>query len=302
MNNALTKYKFFPLFISVCLFIGMLTRVDRTFFTRNSSFNIRFIYSCLPSLPACALEPPTQSDLAALDSAIQQPFHYLGKGAHCYAFISEDKNYVIKFHRFASHMRMFPWLNRPFAYRFNEKRKKIKAYNLQKLAYNLESYKNSYQDLKEEAGLIFLHTNRTEDLKRHITLFDKTKASYRISLDDVTFILQKKADLIYPTLTSLYEQGKFEEGKQIVSSIIHLIEECCKKGYGDNDPVLRKNYGLIGLTAMHIDIGDLIKTENIEKRENYIPYVKELTESFRVRLVDYYPELLPHYYEEIERL
>lgn len=290
------------LLIALFLFTALLVRIDRLFFKQNSSFCARFLFTCLPNETQWDLPSPAEAELAQLDEVLAQKFHYLGKGAHCYAFVSEDQNYVIKFHRYASHMRIFPWLNHPFAYKFDPKRIKIKEYNLQKLQYNLQNYKNSYLDLKEETGLIFLHINRTDYLKRFVTLVDKTQAQYSIPLDKVTFILQRKADLIYPTLDELYQNNRLEEGKEIVSNIIHLIQHCCEKGYVDEDPVLRKNYGLLGTKAIHIDIGDLVHKPEIAQRENYIPHVKEMTESLRKRLETQYPELLQHYHNEINAL
>jgi hypothetical protein len=284
------------------LFIGCLARVDRIFFKRNHSFCIRFIYSSLPNQPQWELPPPSSEKLAQLDAILNQKFHYLAKGCHCYAFISEDKQYVIKFHRYASHMRIFPWLNHPLSYHFSEKRKAILKHNFEKLEENLQSYISSARDLTDETGIIMLHINRSDCLHRFVTLVDETKAEYHAPLDQVTFILQHRAQLIYPTLDQLTADGKIEEAKQIVSQVIQLVADCCKKGYVDEDPVLRKNYGLMKGRAIHIDIGDLRKRENIERRENYIPYVKEITESLRARLEKQYPQLLPYYYEEIERL
>jgi hypothetical protein len=288
--------------VLLLLFIVTLARVDRIFFKRGSSFSVRFLYSNLENRPEWQLPPPTDGQLTVLDQVLKQKFHYLAKGAHCYAFISEDQNYVVKFHRYASHMRKLSWVNHPFSYRFSERRKKIKEYNLQKLSYNLKSYIDSFQNLQEETGLIFLHINHTENLRRHITLVDKTKAEYQVPLDDVTFILQHKANLIYPTLDTLVGSGKIEEAKQVVTSIVQLITSCCQKGFVDEDPVLRKNYGLLAKKAIHIDIGDLIRKEGIEKRENYIPHVKEMTESLRKRLETTYPALLEHYNQEIANL
>ncbi len=294
--------KYALLLSALLLFVGTVAHIDRTFFKRNSSFCIRFLFTSLPNQEHWEIDAPSAESLSDLDRILEQRFHYLGKGAHCYAFVSEDNNYVIKFHRYASHMRIFPWLNHPFSYRFDSRRKKIKEYNLKKLDYNLCNYKNSFEQLKEETGLVFLHINRSNSLHRTVRLVDKTQAEYQIPLDDVTFILQHKANLIYPTLDALYSASRFEEGKQIVSSIIQLMVSCCQKGFVDEDPVLRKNYGLLGLKAIHIDVGDLIPKEGIHLSENYIPYVKEMTESLRKRLELHYPELLSHYYREVESI
>jgi hypothetical protein len=135
-----------------------------------------------------------------------------------------------------------------------------------------------------------------------VTLVDNTKAEYRVPLDQTTFILQYKANLIYPTLERLIKERKIDEAKKIVSDIIHLIAISTQKGYADNDPILSRNYGLLSDRAIHIDVGDLIKKEGISLEENYIPHVKEMTESLRKQLANTYPELLEHYYQEINRL
>lgn len=289
-------------FCMLAVLIALLARVDRLFFKRNNSFSIRFLYTCLPNDPRWDLPTLTENQRAELSQILSQKFYYLAKGAHCYAFISEDKNYVIKFHRYPSHMRIFPWLNHPFSYQFSERRKKIKAHNIEKLQVNLRSYMNSYHNLQDETGLILLHINRSQNIKHRVRLVDKTRAEYQIPLDDVTFILQKRADLIYPTLDRLTREKKHEEAKQVVSHIIELILSCCQKGYVDEDPVLKKNYGLLPDRAIHIDVGDLIRKNGIEMRENYIPHVKEITESLRIRLENDYPELIEHYYQTIEQL
>jgi hypothetical protein len=233
---------------------------------------------------------------------VQQKFHYLAKGCHTYAFLSEDGQYVLKFHRYASHMRQFPWLNHPLSYQLCSRRKKIREHNLQKLHENMQSYKESYQNLKEETGLIFLHINRTTHLRRTVTIVDATQAEYSIPLDAVTFQLQHRAHLIFETLDTLLLEENIGEAKQVISNIIRLIVSCSQKGYVNEDPVLRKNYGLLKDRAIHIDVGDLVKNDAATSRENYIRIVQEVTRRLRERLELKSPELLRHYQQEIDSL
>ncbi len=291
---------FFPLVLVV--FIAALSRIDRVFFKRNHSFCARFIFSSIDNRPEWDVSPPTAEEETFLDKVFNQKFHYLAKGCHCFAFISEDQQYVIKFHRYASHLRKFPWLTHPISYQFSPRRKAILKYNLQRLNENMQSYQDSAQILKDETGLILLHINHTDYLKRHVTLVDSTQAEYQIPLDQVTFILQHKANLIYPTLDKLVSERKIDEAKKVVADVVLLVADCCKKGYIDDDPVLRKNYGITNKRAIHIDVGEMFKKDGIQLRENYIPHVKEMTESLRVRLEKFYPELLPHYTTVIESL
>ena len=290
------------LLVTLLCFIGSLTHLDRIFFKRNAGFCVRFLYTNLPNNPEWNLAPLSEEQRSVLDLILNQKFHYLAKGAHCFAFISEDNNYVIKFQRYASHMRVFPWLNHPLGYLFDAKRMQIKKHNIEQLHHNFLSYKESYEHLKEETGLLLLHLNRTSILKKTLTLVDKTQAEYTVPLDQVTFILQRRADLIYPTLDKLYKAGDLEKGRQVISQILHLIYTCCQKGYIDQDPVLRKNYGLLEDRAIHIDVGDLVKNEEVQSREQALGHVKEITESLKKRLEHTYPKLLESYKEEISDL
>lgn len=284
------------------LFACALVRIDRIYFKRNHSFSVRFLYSCLPNNPSWDLPPPTPEQNRILDVVVQQKFHYLAKGCHTYAFLSEDGKYVLKFHRYASHMRKFPWLNHPFSYRFDPKRKKIREHNLAKLDANMQSYKESYLNLQTETGLILLHINRTHHLQRTVTIVDATGADYKISLDEVTFQLQHRADLIFETLDRLALEEKTEEAKKVISHIIQLIVHCSQKGYVNQDPVLRKNYGLLADRAIHIDVGDLVRNDTVSLKENYIPIVWEVTRRLRERLELKSPGLLQYYQQEIGSL
>jgi len=288
---------------ALLLFIGALTHVDRIYFKRSHSFCVHFLYSALPSQAEWNLPPITQEEGALLDAILSQKFHYLAKGTHAYAFLSEDGKYVIKFHRYASHMRRFAWVSHPLRYTFSAKRQKIKEYNMRKVHAHMKSYRASYMHLKEESGLVCLHISRTEDtLRRTVTLVDATQAQYQVPLDEVTFILQHRAELIYPTLKELKAENRLEEAKQIISNILHLIQTTCQKGYIDEDPVLSRNYGLLADRAIHIDLGSLVQQEQIALRENYIPYVKEVTAGLCKYLEQEDSELLAHYHAELYSL
>lgn len=287
------------LFLSAfALFILSLSLLNRMFFKQNSGFCVAFLYSRLESNPDWEIMLPKLEE-DAIKEALDQKFYYLAKGCHCYAFISEDQKYVIKFHRYASHLRLFSWAYHPFSYLFDERRKKIKEHNMQRLKTNLQSYKDCYCELKEEAGLLLMHINRSENLHKSITIIDKMKSEYRISLDDVTFILQRKADPIFSKLDQLIKEDKIDEAKKMISSILQLIITDSQKGFIDKDPVLRRNYGWVDNRAIHIDVGDLVKCEEMRLRQNYLPHVKAITQGLRLK-IEHCPALLEYYEREIQ--
>ena len=134
-----------------------------------------------------------------------------------------------------------------------------------------------------------------------VTLVDKAQREYRLSLDDVTFILQYKAELIFLKLEQLIQENRIDHAKKLISNLIRLIASCSQKGYIDKDPVLRRNYGYLEERAIHIDVGDLVKCEEIRCKEKYIAYVKSVAEGLRKR-IENSPELLVHFDQEINNL
>ena len=294
------EYKQFSkrLFIALVLVVTFV-KVDRMFYKRSGCFSERTLYSTLPSRPEWDLPPLQKEEEKLLEEIIQQPFTYLGKGTQCFAFASADGKYVIKFHKFRSHMRKFPWLTHPFSYHLTERRRKIKKYTIEKLDRNFQSYMNSYFDLKEETGLLFLHLNRTNTLKKRVTLRDQAGGIHQIRLDDASFMIQKRASLIYPTLEDAIETGDLLHGKQLISQLIALIVESEKKGYRNEDPVLKRNYGYLSDRAIHIDVGDLVKHIG---EEQLIHSVTETTRPLLDFLEKKAPTLADHYLQEINSL
>src|SRR5690349_18451399 len=118
-------------FLLLAAWASLLVPLDRYFFKRNGSFTIRFLSTTLPNRTEWDIALPTQDTEALLDSLLSKPFTYFAKGTHCYAFLSQDGNYIIKFHRYPSHMRPMPWLTHPLSYHFNKRRIAIKKYNLE---------------------------------------------------------------------------------------------------------------------------------------------------------------------------
>jgi hypothetical protein len=195
-----------------------------------------------------------------------QKFTYLTKGHQSYVFIGADGQTILKFYRFPSHMRRFSWLKHPFAYRFSKKRQLIKAYNEEKLRLTFKSYQIAYEELQAETGLLFVHLAQTQDLRQTLHIQDRLGVSYFLESDSICFILQKKAELIFPTLEKLLIKGEKEAAKEVIAQIIHLIEKGSEKGIADTDAVLEKNYGWQEGKAVHIDVGRFVR-KNVSKEE-----------------------------------
>jgi hypothetical protein len=172
---------------SLFCFILMLIGLDRHFFKQNQSFSIRNIYSILPYEANWNFEQNSLLSAEELSSILDQPFTYLGKGHQSYIFESANGRYVLKFYRFPSHLRPFPWLNHPVGYHFDEKRIGIAQYNEKKLQDTLESYQLAFSHFHEESGLLMIHLAKTTNFTKHVILVDSLKQSYLVPLQETSF-------------------------------------------------------------------------------------------------------------------
>ncbi len=207
-----------------------------------------------------------------LDSILAQKYTYLGKGKQAFVFASEDKRHVLKLFKPA-----FP----PFTYHLFGKPYKL---GLSKLPFaktifanicNREcaeqkkadflSYVNSFELLKNETRLEYLHLAETDHLQHKLKFYDKIGVLRELDLDKSCFLIQKKTDLLYPTLGSLIKQGKTDEAKRLLKSFVDLSFAFINKGI-DNPTTVEKNFGCIGLEAVQIDVGRVLIAEDFEEQ------------------------------------
>ena len=285
--------KSFKFLFLVVLFPLILMGIGLIFCCRSQGFNVEKISSKLTYNEAWGVPPLNQEEASFFaENIFSQPFYYLGSGEQCYAFFSEDGNFVLKF--FKMHQ-LLPkdWLNDfPFSlfetYRFNnvEKRKQL----IQEV---FSSVKASYDFLQEETALLFIHLNKTRDLKKKATLFDKDGKKFLVDLDTKEFFLQKKAVRIYDHLVQLMENGLEERVHLCIRSLLKVVITRCERGFADLDIGVRNNYGFIDDQAVIIDCGSLIPDEEIRQPHHYQREILRIAEAMDHWAQEHAPELVP---------
>lgn len=292
------KRRSFKSLLSVLFFPIVLLGVGLFFCCRSQGFNAERIASKLTHNEKWGIPPLNQEEKECfVKNVFSQPFYYLGSGEQCYAFLSEDKQFVLKF--FKMHQ-LLPkdWLNDfPFSlfenYRFNnvEKRQQL-------IEEVFSSIKVTYDELQEEAALLFIHLNKTRDLKTKVTLYDKEGRKYLIDLDTKEFFLQRKALRIYEHLVNLMKNGEEERVHLPIRSLLKLIMSRCEKGLSDLDIGVRNNYGFIGDEAVLIDCGSLVPDDSIKQPHQYQREVLRIAEAMDHWAQQHYPDLIPIIEEE----
>ncbi len=193
----------------------------------TEGFTLLGIQSHYPFNPAWEIQNPL------LPNVFEQRFTYLASGGQCFAFLSEDGKYVLKF--------------------FKHQRRKKKQ--LKKLSRDYVSYKIAMEMLPIETGLLFVHLNKTDTLKKEARIIDKLGIEHHVDLDRVDFILQKRAEMTYPHLLHLVEKNDLAGAKEAIDSICALILSRCQKGIHDDDAKIHRNCGFIEGRAVIIDVG-----------------------------------------------
>jgi hypothetical protein len=246
----------------------------------STTFNIPKVSSTLTYRSDWELAPLNEKESKQLNEILDQKFTYLGKGAQCWAFVSADDKYVIKF---LKHYR-----------RLSEDKDYLER--------TFRSYKIAYEVLRSETGITYAHLNKTQSLHKTITVHDERGRRHHIDLDNMEFLIQKKGERVYPRLKHLMKTGQVKHAKRLLSNIIQLVVACSNKGIKVRDPLLRKNGGFFKDQAVFLDVGSFVPDQSLQSREGHYREVVRVMRKIMPWLEDNYPELANHVTKEIEKL
>ncbi len=279
----------------VCGVIASAILIKQFCYHKTDGFAVQKIRSNLPFHPEWETEAIEPEHI----QIFSQPFYYLAKGAQSYVFASEDGQTVIKFFRIY-HLSPPFWIT-AFAFPLPCMPYKIRKIldKRQELEKDFQSYKIAYDEMKEETGLVYLHLNKTNTLKQSVTIYDKLGIAHQLPLDEMEFLVQKRATLVFPAIDQLMKTEGIDAAKEAISALVKLLALRCSKGIFDKDPDLNTNFGFLGRIPVQIDIGRFRKQEekNLDREE-----IARITDNFRQWLDCHYPPLSQHLLAEIQSL
>jgi hypothetical protein len=239
----------------LALFLLCFGAAERICYRLTDGFWVSKVTSSLKPDPRWDVEPLEPAAELAVEKILSQPFHYFGSGGECYVFLSQDGKTIMKvFKHYRMRTNLFckDW---PLA-------GPLKTYvdsHQERFERIFTSCKIAYDDLREEAGLVYVHLNKTSHLKKKLTLTDKINVVHHVDLDNLEFVLQERGDLLFQKLTQLIQNGEEEKAKAMIDSLLNLIVARCKKGVCDGDPALKRNFACLSDRVIAIDIGPYTK-------------------------------------------
>jgi len=270
--------------LKLCVFLALFFTIERFCHKQTHGFRLYKIQSDHENHPDWDVKPPRNINL---DTILSQPYYFLNSGGECYAFVSKDQKYVIKFFKH-HHMRANRWydlLPLPIFLQTRTKRR-------EKLSTLFTSCKIAEKRFKKQTGLLYLHLNQTKNLQKKIQLFDAIGAVHYLDLDPTSFAIQKKATLAYPTLTHLMQAGEIQAAKVRLESLIQLMIARSKAGVADHDP-RKRNFGFVQDQAIEIDLGSFEIKESLKNPKESRRALYYETLKLRKWIKKYHPELSP---------
>ncbi len=212
----------------------------------------------------------TSEDPETLTALLSQKYTYLAKGKQSYVFISEDNQHVLKLFKPLPPFMEVPFLKKTFHIGLS----KIPFVNMiliqdsspsYQQARNLEfrSYFNSFFLLPEETKLEYLHLALTNHLQKKLKIYDKIGVLHTIDLDSTSFLIQKKTDLLYPTLANLLKNKETDKAKLLLKNFVTFYFQLIEKGIV-NPTTLEKNLGCLDLKPIQIDVGRILTPQDLQ--------------------------------------
>lgn len=278
----------------IIFFIAGFIVVERFCHGITEGFRPHKILSDLPYNPKFATAHPSVKEFLQVQQLLSQPFHFLGSGGQCYAFLGEDNKTIVKVFKH-HHMRPDSYLNRlPLPFFLNPIREKIVEERKERLQTIFMSVKLADTHFKENTGLIYAHLNKTDLFHQKLTLIDNIGIAHTFDIDSLTFALQEKAELALPKIQECMQNHDSAAAKRCIKSLIELIVARSRCGLGDRDPIMTRNFGFIGEKAVEIDLGSFYEDPLLKKPAAYKKELLYETAKLRSWIHKRYPELFDY--------
>jgi len=280
------KKKIVIVFALLALTVG----VERLSHYLTDGFGITSISSDVPVRPEWAVAT-SEEDACEMRRALSQDYHYLTSGSQSYVFLSSDGKYVLKFFKHKRWKASPIYASLPLPASWEKKRDHWIEKKRETVNDTFTSCKVSYELFKAETSVLFVHLNKSTHLQTTLVVKDKVGLKHQLFLDDLQFVLQKKAIPTDEYLLSLRKAGDTHGAQKAVRDMIDLTKTRAALGYSDKDPNFVRNFGFIDGKAVQIDVGGFHKDPKkglkyYEEREIF-----KIEDKFLPWIQKHYPEI-----------
>jgi len=226
--------------IALRIVVALVILVGLERFTRGQTKGFR-VHKTISDHP---FNPDWELDNTTVPSELNQKFYFLGNGAQSYSFLGEDQTTVLKIFK---HYHCWPSTKilkkLPGSW-------KVIPHREHRMKSIFGSVLLAYKKLPEETAIFYVNLNPKQNLYPQITLYDKIGIRHTIDLNQTPFVLQKKAELLYPYLTQ-----HPDEAKAIIDSFFACLKARNLQGIANSDNHVGRNFAVYDKKVVQIDIG-----------------------------------------------
>ncbi len=283
---------------------GILLLTGLYFFCASQTKGFRF-YQLLSSIPNDARwDTPalTDKEKDQIDHLLDQTFTFLGKGGFCCAFLGEDQKTVLKFY---SHTHLSPMsVVKHFSWEKLLLKGPVDFAALSPfLEFAFKSCKLLFTQAKERTGLIYIHLNKSHELRSPVTVIDPLGIRHEIDLNQTEFVLQHKAEMLIDHIAHAVIEQKMENAKRAIDSYLDCLLTLCRLGARDLDHGFRNNYGILDDgTVITMDISSFTKDDCLQRPGVYKKEIVLKSHNLAKWLKKHHPDLYIYYDEKLVHL
>lgn len=209
-----------------------------------------------------------------------QEYHYIDKGCQVYVFESEDQNYVIKFlrhHKYKPHF----WMNFTLGIQsLIDNRERYRLVKKDRIQKNFKSYLMSFHELKDITEVVYVHLGHTHYNKK-LQVRDRVGQKWVLDLDDLHFVVQKKAKPLKSLLLSLYDENRISEAKILIDEYFRVLKDRTLKGVKNTDHSgFIRNMAFLDDKVIEIDVGGYRKVDELLTKEGFKVEFSKFSKNF----------------------
>jgi hypothetical protein len=277
--------------LSICFFLVTATGFVYT----SKNFQVAHVINSTPAKIEWDTQNLSLDDQKNLQEILAQRFIYLDEGGQSYVFISENKEYVLKFFKFQKFnpsplVRCFPNI-----YPFKTLKEKHALKRKKKLFTVFNGYKIAYELHREKSGLIFVQLNPSSNLLS-VKVVDKNQHEHFLSLNQIPFVIQKNGSMLGANLSKILKDSDLPEAKKRVEQLYELYLSEYEKGICDLDYGIMHNIGCTTEgNTFHLDVGKFIFDEKFKQPKHF----KKHLNNVGAKLKSWFGKHYPKYSEEL---
>lgn len=214
-------------------------------------------------------------ELANVFSILDQPLHFLGSGRQCYAFVTEDDQYVVKISR-------------------NKRGPEHHS--------DFSKYFCAYEQIPLQSQIVFLHLVSSDDLPVSLKIIDAWGISHMFPAENLVFYIQKKL-----TPLSLYLKSSSQlhpiDARLLVEKLLDLCLTTSQQ-YIEVHDIALSNIGAFEEKCYWLDVGGVHKREEDQEKIflRLVARVKRCCKALYVETDSLMEELLPQKLQELNSL